>query len=105
MPSRNSTASGVASLQGSRRRPARYPPSPKAASEVNNNQKPPTAASAAEVSRQLDEGEATANPMPDPNEMRTKETPAATTAPATTGLQCRNVGPGRTGPVGKPAGC
>jgi hypothetical protein len=65
------------------------PPSPKLASAVSNNHKPPSSAKADEVSRQLDDGEPTANPIADPKESRTKESAAATIAPAKAGVQCR----------------
>src|SRR5690349_15605861 len=97
-PSRNSTASGVASVQESRKRPTKYPPSPNEARDVNTSHKPPTIAKIAEVSRQVDDGEATAKPMPDPKERSTNETAAATNAPATIGLHCTYGGLG-TGTV------
>src|ERR1700730_4554209 len=71
IPSRNSTSSGTAAVPDSRRRPARYPPSPKLTSEVSNSHRPPRRANAEEVSRQLDDGEATANPIADPKEIST----------------------------------
>src|SRR5579863_1439877 len=60
------------------------------AARVNSQWK--STASTEEVSRQLDDGDVTAKPMPDPKETRTKENAAATIAPAKIGLQCRYVG-------------
>src|SRR5581483_10461560 len=87
MPSRNSISWDCALRQDGRRRPAKYPPSPKLASEVSNNQTPPNRAKVQEVSRQLEDGEATAKPMDEPKDNRTNDSAAAVIAPVMTGVQ------------------
>jgi hypothetical protein len=77
VPSRNS----LSSARGVRKRPLRYPPRPKLASDIRSNQSPDKTDNMADVSRQVEDGEATARPSAEPNESSTNETAAATIAP------------------------
>jgi hypothetical protein len=74
---------------GIRKRPAKYPPKPKLARAVSTSHKPDKRVRTAEVSRQLDEGEATAKPNAAPNARSTNDSAAATIAPTQLGVHSK----------------